>query len=212
MASSPRPCLLCRLPRASSPPPPSPCHYLPRKHQIRRDAMTTANETRSRHTSGHHRDRDHKLGPASRARSFSPPRAETHRRRRRSPSPRPPNDSPPRHQTDKRPRDGSRRPRKDKTEFFQLGAGPRGGVCAACLGRHDHAFGKCSGHKLWDGSDGAARKTEQGKLVGADGLPICYDWQLPKGCQSALHPNHHKCSGCGKLGHGAQACPQAEKA
>ncbi|KAH8976764.1 hypothetical protein EDB86DRAFT_2820336 [Lactarius hatsudake] len=105
----------------------------------------------------------------------------------------------------------SRRARPDKSGFFPPGAGPRGGVCAACLGRHDHTFAKCEGHKLWDGSTGAVRK-DQGKLVGTDGLPVCFDWQVPKGCASASHPERHKCSGCGKSDHGAQTCPRAEKA
>ena len=113
---------------------------------------------------------------------------------------------------EKRSREGSRRAPRDKSEFFQTGAGLRGGVCAVCLGRHEHAFSRCEGIKLWDGSTGAAKKNEQGRLIAADGLPLCFDWQVPKGCTSASHPERHRCSGCGKAEHGAQTCPRAEKA
>jgi hypothetical protein len=147
-----------------------------------------------------------------RTRSASPTRAEPSRRRYRSRSPPTFNEPPPRWQVERRPREDSRRPRKDKGEFFQSGADPRGGVCAACLGRREHPFIRCEGRKLWDGSNSASRKDESGTLVSTDGLPICYNWQLPRGCQSAMHSNRHRCSGCGKTGHGAQACPRAEKA
>ncbi|KAH8977565.1 hypothetical protein EDB92DRAFT_1778188, partial [Lactarius akahatsu] len=84
-------------------------------------------------------------------------------------------------------------------------------VCAVCLGRHEHVFARCEGPKLWDGTAASARKNEQGKLVAADGHPLCFDWQVPRGCASSSHPDRHRCSGCGKPGHGAQACPRAEK-
>ena len=88
---------------------------------------------------------------------------------------------------EKRSRDGVQRPRRDRLEFFQSGAGPRGGACAVCLGRHEHTFSKCDGAKLWDGSARSARKNEQGRLVAADGLPLCFDWQMPRGCTSTSH-------------------------
>jgi hypothetical protein len=102
-------------------------------------------------------------------------------------------------------------PGEKNPSFFRSGAAPRGGVCAVCLGRHEHTFSKCDGAKLWDGSAGAAKKTE-GRLVADDGFPLCFDWQVPKGCSSTSHPDRHRCSGCGKGDHGAQTCPRAEKA
>ena len=143
-----------------------------------------------------------------RSRSRSPYRAESSRKRRRSPSPH--DQESPSDRREKRARNSTKYTKKP--EFFQSGAGPRGGVCAACLGRHDHPFAKCEGAKLWDGTPSAARKNDQGRLVAMDGLPICFDWQVPKGCASTSHPERHRCSGCGKTGHGAQLCPRAEKA
>jgi hypothetical protein len=143
-----------------------------------------------------------------RARSRSLPRAESSRKRRRSRSPQHNQESPSDH-PEKRVREGSRR---TKQEFFQAGTGPRGGVCAVCLSRHEHTFAKCEEPKLWDGSPGATRKNEQGRLVTADGLPLCFDWQVPRGCKSTSHPDRHCCSGCGRVDHGAQGCPRAEKA
>jgi hypothetical protein len=192
-----------------SPPPPFKCYPHNTKHQFRRATVAACESAMLRPTSKRHRNRADGFSPRDRSNS---PQAEPSRKRHRSPSPTNFRASSSRHQSERQPRSSSKRPRHDKAEFFQPGAGPRGGVCAACLGRHEHAFGKCEGHKLWDGSPGSARKSEQGKLVGADGLPLCYDWQLPRGCQSALHLDRHKCSGCGKTGHGAQACPRAEKA
>ncbi|KAF8267698.1 hypothetical protein EI94DRAFT_1580251 [Lactarius quietus] len=109
-------------------------------------------------------------------------------------------------------RDAPRYGQKEKPEFFQTGAGPRGGVCTACLGCHEHTYAKCEGLRLWDGSASATQKNEQGQLVAADGLPICFDWQILRGCSSTSHPDRHRCSGCGRSDHGAQGCPCTEKA
>ena len=140
------------------------------------------------------------------ARSPSPSRVKPTRRRCRSRSPyqdrEPQPDCP-----DRLSRDSARRPRRVKSEFFQPGAGPRGGVCAVCLGRHEHNFGKCEEPRLWDNSASASRKNEQGRLVAASGLPLCFDWQVSRGCASSSHPDRHRCSGCGKADHGAQGCP-----
>ncbi|KAH9062379.1 hypothetical protein EDB87DRAFT_1559208, partial [Lactarius vividus] len=84
--------------------------------------------------------------------------------------------------------------------------------CAIFLRRHEHTFAKCRAEKLWDGSANASRKNEQGRLVAADGLPLCFDWQVSRGCASASHSERHRCSSCGKSDHGAQVCPRAEKA
>ena len=80
----------------------------------------------------------------SRACSASPMRAGHSKRHCQSCSP-PAATNSLRRQTD-------RCPRKNQAEFFHSGADPHGGVCAACLDRHDHAFSKCDGHKLWDGT------------------------------------------------------------
>ncbi|KAF8465633.1 hypothetical protein DFH94DRAFT_639669, partial [Russula ochroleuca] len=148
----------------------------------------------------------------NRARSISPAQAGSSRGRYRSYSPPTRGGSPPRRQAESHTRDHGGRARKDRREFFRPSADSRGEVCAACLGRHEHTFAKCDGHRLWDGSSGAARKHGLGKLVGTDGSPLCYDWQLPRGCQSTSHPEKHRCSGCGRSSHGAQSCPRAEKA
>ena len=143
-----------------------------------------------------------------RGRSRSPPRADSSRRQRHS-------RSPPRgygSQPDRREKGALDNSRRIKTEVFQPGAGPRGGVCAVCLGHHDHTFAKCNNAKLWDGSPSAARKNEQGRLVTANGLALCFDWQVPKGCRSSSHLDRHICSGCGEGDHGAQTCPRAERA
>ena len=112
---------------------------------------------------------------------------------------------PPVNRLERRPRDSTCPFKRSKPEVFQLGAAPRGGVCAVCLGRHEHSFTKCKDAKLWDGSASAAQKSE-GQLVVANGLPLCFDWQIPRGCASISHPDRHRCSGCGRPDHGAQGC------
>ena len=175
-------------------------------HQIRRtaDAAFEANNSSRRH-------RERGYGSSSRARSRSPQRPTSSRKRRRSRSPKHEPVSPS-DRLEKRARDGNQGARRDNPGFFRSGAGPRGGACAVCLGRHEHTFSKCDGVKLWDGSAGSARKNEQGRLVAADGRPLCFDWQMPRGCSSTNHPDRHRCSGCGKTGHGAQSCSRTERA
>ena len=143
-----------------------------------------------------------------RGRSRSPPQGDSSRRQHRSFSPPRGSQFPP----DRREKGAHDSSRHIKTEVFQSGAGPRGGACAVCLGRHDHTFAKCNNAKLWDGSPSAARKNEQGRLVTANGFALCFDWQVPKGCKSTSHLDRHICSGCGGSDHGAQACPRAERA
>ena len=174
---------------------------IPNTHQIRR----TANAALEASTpSRRHRERGR--GSGGRARSRSPPGLESSRKRCHSRSPKYEQGLPSEHR-EKRSHNGVQRPRRDRLEFFQSGAGPRGGACVVCLGCHEHTFLKCNGAKLWDGSAGSARKNEQGRLVAADGLPLCFDWQMPRGCVSTSHLDQHRCSGCGKANHGAQACP-----
>ena len=145
-----------------------------------------------------------------RARSQSPPHAESSRRHHRSRSPIQGRNSLP-DRRGGRTRDNVRPPRQNRTEVFRSSAGSRGRVCVVCLGCHEHNFVKCDDAKLWDGSASGARKNEQGRLVAADSLTLCFDWQLPKGCGSTGHVDRHRCSGCGKADHGAQECPQVEK-
>ena len=160
----------------------------------RQDAFEDATQSKR------HRER-------GRSRSYSPPRAQTSRRCRRSQSPHQRGQESP---SDRRGRDTGRPARKQ--EFFQSSAAPRGGVCVACLGRHDYPFANCDGTKLWDGSASTSKKNEQGRIVARDGLPICFNFQIARGCSNNGHPDRHRCSGCGKKGHGAQGCPRAEKA
>ncbi|KAN0140696.1 hypothetical protein V8E53_001523 [Lactarius tabidus] len=122
-----------------------------------------------------------------RARSWSPPRAESSRKNRRSRSPLRGHNTPPDH-LEKRARDNPRHTRQDKPEVFRSGAGPHGGVCVVCLGRHEHSFTKCDEPKLWDGTPNAVCKNEQGRLVALDGLPLCFDWQF-RGCIYSSHPD-----------------------
>ena len=144
-----------------------------------------------------------------RGHSRSPQWAESSRRPRRSRSPPQSHGHLP-ERGDRRQRDNNRLAKRSRSKVFQSGAGPCGGICAVCLGRHDHSFAKCEDTKLWDGSANAPRKSE-GQLVAANGLPLCFDWQIPRGCGSISHPDQHRCLGCGKPNHGAQACPRAQK-
>ena len=174
-------------------------HAAPSHHREQLRRMTSTS-TDSRNSSRRHRGR-----------SRSPRRADLPRMRRRSLSP-PQNPGFPPDRGEWRSRDNARAPKRDRPEVFQSGAGPRGGVCAVCLGRHEHTFAKCDKTKLWNGSPCGVRKNEQGRLVAPDGLILCFDWQLPKGCGASGHAERHKCSGCGKSDHGAQGCTRAEKA
>ena len=138
-------------------------------------------------------------------RSRSPPHAGTSRRQHHSHSPRSRKWQP--KQMDRCMQDNMWH---IKAEVFQPGAGPRGRVCAVCLSRHDHAFTKCDNAKLRDGSLSSAQK-ESGRLVSTNGLLLCFNWQVPRGCRSTGHSDFHLCSGCRKADHGAQGCSQAEK-
>ena len=191
-APCPLPCVHLMIPPTSY----APCCSRPACCQLRR-----ANSSRD-------------AWPSSRryrACSSSPSWGDPPRRRPRSRSPyqdREPGSD----RLDKHSRDSARRPKRVKSEFFQPSAGSHGGVCAACLGRHKHNFSKCEEPRLWDGSASSSRKNEHGRLVAANGLPLCFDWQVPRGCASSSHPERHRCTGCGRADHGAQGCPRAEKA
>ena len=144
-------------------------------------------------------------GRRNRGRSHSPSRADPRRRQRQSHSPLRRHGSPP-ERVERRRQDSNCALKRSRPEVFQSGAASRGGFCVVCLGRHDHSFAKCEEPKLWDGSANASRKGEQGVLVAANGLPLCFDWQIPRGCNSVSHPDRHRCSGCGRTDHGAQGC------
>ena len=169
----------------------SPAPAMPRSSSKRKSNKRQERHTHTRSASptqtGSSRGRCQSRSPPARENSYTPCQGET------------------------RSRDNSRRTRGEHDQFFRSGADSRGAVCATCLGRHEHAFGKCTARKLWNGAAAGAKKNGYGRLVGEDGLAICYDWQLPPGCQSTSHNERHKCSGCGKTSHGAQNCPRAEK-
>ena len=155
--------------------------------------------------------------PSKRSRRYSP----SPDRQSRSPSPgRKRNESPRKRARSKSPaRQGGRQkgafPRKpsnrEEGSSFRNSAGSRpSGVCAVCLGRHEHEFAKCNSSKLWNGTKAWARRNDQGRLATPDGFVLCFDWQLPKSCPSSAHLEKHMCSGCGEHGHGAQKCPLAQ--
>ena len=104
---------------------------LPHKFQIRKTADNAFEAS-----TPSQRQRECGYGSSSCARSRSPPRPTSSRKRRRSRSPKYEQVSPS-ERFEKRSRDGTQRVRQDKLEFFPSGAGPRGGACTVCLGRHD---------------------------------------------------------------------------
>src|SRR6266508_5336479 len=163
--------------------------YSPRKWSRRRSPLP---DRRSRLPSPYQRTRH---SPQKRARSRSPPRNDSKDLR-----------------LPKRNRFSSHHKANNDESSFRDGAATHGtGVCAICLGCHEHDFGKCRAAKLWDGAKNEARRNEQGRLVSLEGLTLCFDWQLHRGCQSTSHPENHHCSGCGKTDHRAQSCPRREK-
>ena len=149
-------------------------------------------------------------GRRNRGRLRSPSRADPRRRQRQSRSLLRRHGSPP-ERVERRGQDSNRALKRSRPEVFQSSTASCGGVCAVCLGCHDHSFAKCKEPKLWDGSANASRKGEQGVLVAANGLPLCFNWQIPRGCNSVSHPDRHRCSGCGRTDHGAQGCSRAQK-
>lgn len=95
---------------------------------------------------------------------------------------------------------------------FQPGAGPAAlSACTLCLGRHRHDTFHCNSELLWDNTAARCRRNDSGRLVNPDGLVLCSDWQLPRGCSSSGHLSRHECSGCGHKSHGAQNCPRSQK-
>ena len=164
--------------------------------QIRRIASAASNSQNS--------------GRQNHSHSCSPSRADPRRRQHQSQSQLRRHGSPP-EWVERRRWDSNCALKRSRPEVFQSGTASHGGVCAVCLGCHDHSFAKCEEPKLWDGSANASRKGEQGVLVAANGLPLCFNWQIPRGCNSVSHPDRHSCSGCGRTNHGAQGCSRVQK-
>ncbi|KAG2738450.1 hypothetical protein P692DRAFT_201798413 [Suillus brevipes Sb2] len=130
------------------------------------------------------------------SRSRSPGRAGNPRRADRSPSP------------------DKGKNREQRAKGFSRGAGSRGrSACAICLGRFSHDIQRCDSRNLWDKTTPAhARRSQDGRIISTNGLPLCYRWQRPGGCLAENHDSAHACSGCGDKSHGAQTCPRGEKA
>jgi hypothetical protein len=63
---------------------------------------------------------------------------------------------PPPRQAETHSRENGRCTRGDKSRLFRPGADLRGGVCATCLSRHKHPFGKCKACRLWNGAAAGA--------------------------------------------------------
>ncbi|KAG2071835.1 hypothetical protein BDR04DRAFT_1015299 [Suillus decipiens] len=55
-----------------------------------------------------------------------------------------------------------------------------------------------------------AHRSQDGCIISANGLPLCYRWQRPGGCTAENHEAVHACSGCRDKDHGAQTCPQGD--
>ncbi|KAG1793830.1 uncharacterized protein HD556DRAFT_446303 [Suillus plorans] len=104
--------------------------------------------------------------------------------------------------------------REQRNKGFSRGAGSRGrSACAICLGHFAHNIQQCDSSNLWDKTTPAhSCRTQDGRIISTNGLPLCYRWQRPGGCTAENHDSAHICSGCGKKDHGAQTCPRGEKA
>lgn len=84
-------------------------------------------------------------------------------------------------------------------------------ACLICLGRHKHQVNSCTATMLWDGKTRARCKRERNgrSILNPAGQVLCGDWQRSRSCSGTGHI--HECSGCGKLDHGAQSCPLADR-
>lgn len=146
-------------------------------------------------------------------------------KRGRSPSPGPDNTNRRHHKRGQYPQSKkelsplrhAKRARRDTSgasdQVFPKGAGSSStlSACTLCLGRQPHNIFKCASDTLWDGSKAHCKRNENMRLVNPAGTVLCTDWQRPGGCSSTSHDSKHECSGCGKLTHGAQTCPRAQK-
>ncbi|KAI0629537.1 hypothetical protein C8Q77DRAFT_1065631 [Trametes polyzona] len=93
--------------------------------------------------------------------------------------------------------------RKGATTFARV-------ICAICLGRHSIAkVGLCQSSRLWNGNRARAERVDK-RIRLINGGPLCISWQRQAGCSASDHPERHRCSGCGREGHGASGCPLAE--
>lgn len=163
-------------------------------------AMSSQGNGRESHTSSHRNQARSSTRP-TRSRSRSPARNSSGRLPPRSSSP-----------NRQRPRQDPKRPSQDKHPF-QGGAASSGHhACALCLGRFAHNIHKCKSDLLWDNkTPTSCRRSAEGRLVNAQGLQLCYDWQRPNGCASTSKDHIHECSGCGNTDHGAQKCPRGQE-
>lgn len=64
----------------------------------------------------------------------------------------------------------------------------------------------------WGKSKARCHRNEQGRLVNLSDSVLCLNWNSHCGCTTTGHEQCHKCSRCRNKDHGAQACPQAQKA
>ncbi|KAN0097886.1 hypothetical protein V8E55_002332 [Tylopilus felleus] len=85
-------------------------------------------------------------------------------------------------------------------------------ACLKCLGHDPHDVRHCLSKTLWDGSPAHCSCDTKGNLVNPEGQIICTSWQHLFGCLSKHASVLHECSGCGSTEHGAQTCPQTQKA
>ena len=120
--------------------------------------------------------------------SRSPPRADPPRMHHPSHSPPQRYRSPP-EWVERQAQDSNHPLRCSRPKVFQSSTAPHGGVCVECLGCHKHIFAKCEEAKLWDGSANAPQKGKQGQLVAVNGLQLCFNWQILRGCSSLSHPD-----------------------
>ncbi|KAG1781873.1 hypothetical protein EV702DRAFT_949531, partial [Suillus placidus] len=104
----------------------------------------------------------------------------------------PPHASSPSHQ---RPRQDHKCNTQDKQSFQASAASPGLFACALCLSCFAHNVHKCKSELLWDGKTPTfCHRNTEGRLVNAQGLQLCYDWQCPNGCPSSSRDHTHKCS------------------
>ncbi|KAJ7161226.1 hypothetical protein C8R46DRAFT_904749 [Mycena filopes] len=90
---------------------------------------------------------------------------------------------------------------------FQRGAASGSFVCALCLGSHENVAG-CRSTTTWDGRPTRCHRNAKGKIANPQGIELCLDFQLPRGCNGnrGRHNHVHECSGCGATDHGASSC------
>ncbi|KAJ7219525.1 hypothetical protein GGX14DRAFT_321364, partial [Mycena pura] len=92
------------------------------------------------------------------------------------------------------PPSDARKPNSDGGRVFQSGTAGGSTVCAVCLGIHEFVS-KCRSKTLWNGSAARSSRDANGRLVNADGINICLDFQRASGCKGRPGAKHiHECS------------------